>query len=194
MNKQDIISYFNSAAPHWDDGLICSDQKIRTILNNAGVKAGESILDVACGTGVMIPYYLSRQAGSVTAIDISPEMVKIARSKFPNENVTILCGDVEDTPFDRKFDRVIIYNAFPHFPNPEHLIKTLAALITPGGTLTVAHGMSRAALDHHHKNHADNISQGLMDEKDLSALFSKYLTVTTVISDDRMYQVTGIRT
>lgn len=191
MNKQDIISFFDKAAPSWDAQLIYSDQIIRTILDHAGVKPGDRVLDVACGTGVMIPYYLERKAESVTAVDISPEMVKIARSKFPEENVEIRCADVETTPFHEKFDRVMVYNAFPHFPNPENLILTLSRLVAPGGTLTVAHGMSRAAIDRRHREAASQISHGLMDEKELSALFSKYLTVTTVISDEHMYQVTG---
>lgn len=49
-----------------------------------------SVLDVACGTGVLIPDYLERGAAQVTAIDIAPEMVRIAREKFPQENVTVL--------------------------------------------------------------------------------------------------------
>lgn len=191
MNKQEIISFFDRAAPSWDAELIYSDQIINTILDHTGIKAGDRVLDVACGTGVMIPYYLKRNAGSVTAVDISPEMVKIARSKFPEENVEILCADVEEAVFDGKFDRIMVYNAFPHFPDPENLIRTLSNLVAPGGTLTVAHGMSRAAIDHRHQGVASKISHGLMDEKELAALFEQFLTVTTVISDPHMYQVTG---
>ncbi len=193
MNKQDIISFFDKAAPIWDAELIYSDQIIHTILENAGLRPHAHVLDVACGTGVMIPYYLAQQAASVTAVDISPEMVKIARSKFPEENVEILCGDVEEIPFDRTFDCVMVYNAFPHFSDPERLIRILSQLVAPGGSLTVAHGMSRAAIDHRHQGPAHSISRDLMDENALAELFSRYLTVTTVISDDRMYQVTGLR-
>ncbi len=193
MNKQDIISFFDKAAPDWDAELIYSDKIITTILDNAEMGAHDHVLDIACGTGVMIPYYLERKADSVTAVDISPEMVKIARSKFPQENVRILCGDAEEIPFDRTFDCVMVYNAFPHFMNPEKLIETLSGLVAPGGTLTVAHGMSRAAIDHRHEGPAHHISCGLMDEKALSAVFSKHLTVTKVISDEHMYQVTGKR-
>lgn len=193
MRKQDVISFFDKAASTWDAELIYSDKIINTILDTAGVKAGSRVLDVACGTGVMIPYYLQRNVSFVTAVDISPEMVKIARSKFPEDRVNILCADVEETVFVGQFDCVMVYNAFPHFPDPEHLIRMLSALVAPGGTLSVAHGMSRAALDRHHDNHAGKISRGLMDENALSALFAKFLTVTAVISDEHMYQVTGTR-
>ena len=189
MNKQDVIAFFDAHAAQWDAEMIRSDSIIHTILNNAGVTAGMDILDVACGTGVLFPDYLLRGVGSVTAIDISPKMVKIAREKFPQVNV--VCGDVETASFDRKFDCIMVYNAFPHFPDPENPIRVLTGLLKPGGMLTVAHGMSRAAIDRHHEGHASKVSAGLMHEDDLAALFSKYLTVTTKISDERMYQVTG---
>ena len=152
---------------------------------------GKDVLDVACGTGVLIPDYLSRNVASVTAVDIAPEMVKICRSKFPQENVTVLCGDVETLPIDKKFDCVMVYNAFPHFPEPARLIERLSSLVKEGGTLTIAHGMSRAQIDNHHSGAASRVSIGLMDENALAAMFRRHLRLTVKISNDRMYQVTG---
>ncbi len=191
MNKQDVIAFFDRLAPGWDNDMIRHDDIIGQILDNAGVTAGKDVLDVACGTGVLFPDYLKRQVSSVTAIDISPEMAKIAQSKFPEVNV--LCGDVETEVFDRKFDCIMVYNAFPHFPDPEKLIAVLSGLLNPGGTLTVAHGMSRAAIDSHHKGAASAVSVGLIHEDTLSEIFSRHLTVTAKISDHRMYQVTGTK-
>lgn len=191
MDKKDVIAFFDRMASQWDADMIRSDSVIDTILENANVQPGDDVLDVACGTGVLFPDYLKRKVGAVTAIDISPEMVKIAQGKFPQENVQVLCGDVETAAFDKKFDRVMVYNAFPHFPDPENLIRVLAGHLKPGGTLTIAHGMSRAAIDHHHEGPASKVSMGLMHEDSLAALMEKHLTVTVKISDDRMYQVTG---
>lgn len=191
MNKQDVIQFFDRLAPGWDADMIRSDAVIRKILDGAQVTAGKHILDVACGTGVLLGDYLQRNAASVTAIDISPEMARIAGEKFPQ--VQVICGDVEETDFPRQFDCVMVYNAFPHFPDPEKLIRTLSQKLAPGGTLTVAHGMSRAAIDHHHEGSASKVSIGLMHEDALAAIFGKYLQVTVTISDETMYQVTGIK-
>jgi len=188
MNKQDIIAFFDERAAGWDAETVKNSRIICTILDNAGVKSGSRVLDVACGTGVLFEDYLARGA-KVTAVDISPEMVKIAARKFPQ--VQVLCGDVEDIEPEGLFDCVMVYNAFPHFPEPEKLIRTLSSKLAPGGTLTVAHGASRAVIDHHHEGVASKVSLGLMHEDDLEALFSKYLTVTVKISNDHMYQVTG---
>lgn len=193
IDTREVIEYFDRLAPDWDAEMIRNDGIIRTILDNAGVSEGKDILDVACGTGVLIPDYLARGVASVTGIDISPEMAKIAAGKYPQENVTILCGDVEKTDFGRLFDCVVVYNAFPHFPDPKRLIARLASLLKPGGTLTVAHGMSRAKIDAHHHGSASHVSNGLMSAEDLAGIFAGHLTVTAVISDERMYQVTGTR-
>lgn len=191
MNKKDVISFFDKMARGWDADMIRSDQIIGTILDYAQVGAGDSVLDVACGTGVLFPDYAARGVTDLTAIDIAPEMARIAQEKFPWAR--IICGDVETADFGRKFDRIMVYNAFPHFPEPEQLIRTLSGFLNPGGTLTVAHGMSRAAIDAHHRGHASRVSVGLMHEDALAAVFRKYLKLTVKISNDQMYQITGTR-
>lgn len=193
MNKQDVITFFDRLAPQWDADMIRSDTIIAAILDNAGITAGSHVLDVACGTGVLFPDYLKRNVGSVTAVDISPEMVKIAQSKYPEENIRVLCGDVESLGLADAFDAIVVYNAFPHFPDPKNLIRVLSRKLKTGGVLTIAHGMSRAAIDHRHEGAASKVSVGLMSEDDLAALMAPYLEVTVKISDDRMYQVAGIR-
>ena len=173
MNKKDVIEFFDRCAPFWDADMVKNDEIIETILNNAEVKDGQHVLDVACGTGVMFDYYLNRNVASVTGIDISPEMAKIAESKYAdNPKVSVVCGDVEEAVFDQKFDRIVVYNAFPHFPNPKRLIKRLAGLLKEEGRMTIAHGMSRAALDHHHSGSASKVSNGLMAADQLKKLSS----------------------
>ena len=191
IDSKEVIAFFDRLAPDWDAEMIRSDEIIAAILDKAEVSAGKDVLDVATGTGVLIGDYLARGVASVTGIDISPNMARIAQGKYPQENVKILCGDVERTDFDRLFDCVVVYNAFPHFPDPARLIARLAALLKPGGTLTVAHGMSREKIDAHHLGAASRVSNGLMPAEELSAIFAAHLTVTAVISDDRMYQVVG---
>ena len=164
---------------------------ISTILDNAGVQKGSRVLDVACGTGVLIGDYLKREVVSVTAIDLSPEMIQIAKAKFPQKNITCLCGDAEEAEPGKEYDAIIVYNALPHFPDPEKLISHLSGLLKKGGILTVAHGASREQINACHTGSASHVSAGLMDAEELAGIFRKSLQVTTVISDDKMYQVAG---
>ena len=193
MDKRDVIEFFDSCAPKWDSNMVRNEAAISRILDNAKIEAGKDVLDVACGTGVLFPDYIKRNVKSLTGIDISPKMAEIAKSKFIEENIFVVCGDVEEFSFDKKFDAVVVYNAFPHFPNPERLIEKLSSIVKVGGTVTVAHGMSRKMLEKHHSGAAKNVSIGLISEDALADIFGKYLKVTTKISDDEMYQVVGIK-
>ena len=193
IDKNDVIEFFDDHAASWDADLIRHDDRINKILDNGGVRQGVSVLDVACGTGVLFPDYIKRNVASVTGVDISPEMVKIASGKFPQENIKVICADVEKAEFDSPFDVVMVYNAFPHFPEPEKLIKSLSEKLKVGGRLSVAHGMSRQQIDSHHSGSAHAVSMGLMHENDLAKLFEPYFDVDVIISNDEMYQVSGTK-
>ena len=193
IDKREVIAFFDRCAPAWDAGMVRHEPVIEAILDNAGVGSGMRVLDVACGTGVLFPDYLARGA-SVTGIDISPEMARIAAEKFAGEpRVQVLCGDVEEAVFSQPFDVVMVYNAFPHFPDPARLIARLGRLVKPSGRLSVAHGMSRAAIDGHHSGAAHRVSNGLMHEDALRALLAPYCDVDVCVSDARMYQVAGTK-
>lgn len=194
MNQQDVIAFFDRAAPSWDAEMIKNDSVIEKILDNAEIGEGQDVLDVACGTGVLFPYYLRRGVASVTGIDISPEMAKIAEGKCAGAaNVQVICGDVETVPFHKKFDRIVVYNAFPHFPSPKRLIKILSGLLREDGRLTIAHGQSREAIDGHHQGDASKVSNGLMSAESLKKLFDPHFTVEVMISNRDMYQVSGVK-
>lgn len=192
MNKKDIIHFFDMCASSWDENMIRNDDIINKILDNAGVIEGADVLDVACGTGVLFEDYLGRNVASLTGVDISPEMIKIAESKVSDPRVSVICGDIEKIDLEKKYDCCVVYNAFPHFPDPAGLISVLASYLKTGGYLTIAHGMSRECIDRHHSGNARKVSVGLMHENDLVELMrGSNLEISTVISDDKMYQVTG---
>jgi demethylmenaquinone methyltransferase/2-methoxy-6-polyprenyl-1,4-benzoquinol methylase len=194
MEKKDIIEFFDRCAPSWDAEMIKNDAIIGRILDNVEIGAGMDVLDVACGTGVMFDYYLQRDVASVTGIDIAPEMAKIATAKYADEpKVQVICGDVEEVKFGRKFDRIVVYNAFPHFPYPKRLIKILAKLLKEDGRLTIAHGMSREKIDNHHSGSASKVSNGLMSAESLKRIFDAHFDVEVVISNRHMYQVSGVK-
>ena len=157
------------------------------------MSSGNTVLDVASGTGVLVPWYLERKVSSVTAVDISPEMVNIGVKNHPEPEVKFICGDIETLSFDRKFDRVIVFNSFPHFAEPEGLIRRLSELMNPGGMLTIAHSMSREELDQHHAGAAHKVSVRLMPAEELSGIVGKYLEVKTTFDNNDMYQVIAVK-
>ena len=193
IKKDDVIEFFDMLAPSWDDVQIREMDKINAILDYAGVREGVDVLDVACGTGVLIPDYLERNVGKVTGVDISGEMIRIAKEKFAGENIEFFCADVEEIELQQQYDTCMIYNAFPHFPNPASLIQSLSKKLKDGGRLTVAHSMSRKQIDSHHAGPAQKVSNGLMHEDELAELFEAYFEVDVKISNEGMYVVSGYK-
>ncbi len=191
MEKKDVINFFDNLADSWDEGQIAKVAIIEKILDNGGVEHHKEVLDIACGTGVLFPFYFKRKVKSVTGIDISSEMVKIAKGKFPETE--IICGDAEEHSFGKKFDVIMIYNAFPHFPNPEKLIENLTGYLKENGRISIAHSMSRAQLQKHHSGRASKVSLELPPAEVLEGILKPYFNIDIIISDDEMYQVSGIK-
>lgn len=192
MKKSDVIEFFDRCAPFWDEEMVRNETVIAEILDRGGILPGIDVLDVACGTGVLFPDYIKRNVDSLTGIDISPAMASIAQKKFPSVNV--ICGDVEQYPFNQKFDAIMVYNAFPHFPDPTSLTRALSGLLKPSGRLTIAHGMSREQLLQHHSGAAQRVSIELIHENELAGLMTETgFCVDHKISDHEKYIVSGFR-
>ncbi len=193
MNKAEIKAYFDTQAPDWDSRMVRSQEKIDVILDAAGVAANSVVLDVACGTGVLFEDYLLRGVSKLVGVDISAQMAHIARRKYPQSHISVICADIEEVEMDMRFDCCIVYNAFPHFPNPANLIKSLYRFIVPGGRLCIAHGMSREALLKHHSKRAEHVSCTLPETCELKELLAPLFLVDTEISDNDKYIVAGSR-
>ena len=191
MHKEVVKEFFDKLAFTWDEGMIKNEEVIKIILDNALVSSGKDILDVASGTGVLIEDYLKRDVNKITAVDLSSEMIRVAKSKYKIDKVKFICGDILDFNDNEKYDCIVVYNAFPHFIDGEELIKHLSILLKDGGTLSIAHGMSRDMINRHHKGSASTVSNELMDAEELAKIMNKYLVVKDVISNELMYQVVG---
>ena len=191
MDKKEIIAFFDRLAPDWDSTNLRNEEVITEILFKGGVREGVRVLDVACGTGVLFPDY-QKLGAEIVGIDISENMVRIAREKFPQAQV--ICGDATDFSFEEKFDVIMIYNAFPHFDEAEKLIENLAKALRPSGRLSVAHGISEKELAECHSGSAKNVSVPLVKKEVLADMMRPYFRVDVQISDERMYMVSGVKT
>ena len=191
MEKQDIIRFFDSKAETWDT-MAHDCVLVNRILDNALPEKASKVLDVACGTGVLFPFFLERGITDITAIDISPGMIAVAERKFKDTNsIKFICADASDYSFEGLFDSIIIYNAFPHFTDPDVLLSNLVPHLAKGGILSIAHSSGREELNRFHKEHASPISFMLPPAEEVASLVSKYLKPGMIISEKHLYQVTG---
>jgi SAM-dependent methyltransferase len=107
------------------------------LVNFAGVKAGQRVLDVACGTGV-VAVTCAMRAARVTGLDLTPELVAAAResAEIGSLKIDFREGDAEQLPFpDAEFD--VVLSQFGHMfaPRPDVAIAEMLRVLKPGGTI-----------------------------------------------------------
>lgn len=188
--NDNVAGFFDSAAKDWDKTNKPEPEILEKIADIAGISEKRSVLDVGCGTGVMFPLYLKRNVKSLTAVDVSEEMLRVAQKKFPEERISFVQSDIVDFDTDEQFGCVITHNAFPHFLRQREATEKLKALTSPGGTLTVAHSISRENVLKCHENIPD-ISLELPEAHTLAAMFGEEFEDYTILSDEKCYIVSA---
>lgn len=105
----------------------------------AGIAAGQRVLDVACGTGVLADGVSRRvgETGHVTGIDLNPGM--LAQALRRNPSVDWRESAAEDLPFDDgQFDAVISQFGLMFFEDRTRALAEMWRVLKPGGKLAVA--------------------------------------------------------
>jgi SAM-dependent methyltransferase len=106
-------------------------QFIPYLINAAEVKAGMSVLDVACGPGYVSD--VVRKAGAnPKGIDFSEKMITIAKTTFPD--LSFIQGDAQNLLFeDAGFDRVLINFGLLHISHPDKACAEACRVLKSGG-------------------------------------------------------------
>ncbi len=107
------------------------------LVNFAGVKKGEAVLDIACGTGV-VTITAHQRGARVSALDLSPVLLEEARKNAAilKAAIDFMEGDVEALPYkDASFD--VVLSQFGHMfaPRPEVALKEMLRVLKPGGRI-----------------------------------------------------------
>lgn len=93
-----------------------------------GVRAEDTVLDIACGSGLVTTAFASK-AEHATGIDITPAMIEKAKQIQKEKGLTNLSwqiGDVTELPFaDESFSMVITRYSFHHFVDPLSVLKEM---------------------------------------------------------------------
>jgi len=110
---------------------------VPTLLAETGLQPGQSILDVAAGTGIaaQAAIDLVGPTGHVTVSDISPAMVALARDRLgERRNVTFAVEDAQSLRFaDASFDHVICNMGVMYMPDPAGGLAEMRRVLRPGG-------------------------------------------------------------
>lgn len=114
----------------------------RRLVEAAEIEPGSSVLDVACGTGV-VTRLAAKEAGpngSVVGCDLNAGM--LARARASKENTTTIDwheGSVTEMPFDdASFDRILCQHGLQFFPDKPAALSEMHRVLAPGGRLLVS--------------------------------------------------------
>lgn len=136
-------AYFAAHAEEWDalGSLYVPEAQVeQAVLRALGRESVSHLLDLGTGTGRMIAL-LGEQAAQVSAIDRSPDMLRLARAKLPQENadkVDLLLGDFCAVPLANASVDLVTAHQILHYSATPHLaIAEAARVLKPDGRLLI---------------------------------------------------------
>lgn len=142
LRKREAIELF-SGLPRRYDALSAAfsfwqDPRWRRALVDAvAPRAGQRVLDVATGTGMVAAELLSRCDCTVVGIDQSADMLGAARARFAHEpRAELVEGEAEKLPFaDESFDALTVTYLLRYVEDPRATVAELARVLRPGARI-----------------------------------------------------------
>lgn len=126
-------------------GMGAKGRNSRMVIELAGIRAGESVLDVCCGTGnlTLTAKSYAGPNGKVHGIDAAPEMIEAARKNAARARLEVAfdVGLAEQLAFpDASFEVVISRLAIHHLPGDlkHKAFAEMLRVLRPGGRLLIA--------------------------------------------------------
>jgi ubiquinone/menaquinone biosynthesis C-methylase UbiE len=126
------------------------------LIDGLRIEPGQTVLELGAGTA-WVSHFLNLYGCRTIAVDVSPTALSLARQVFERDPRTrwelkpdFVPYDGHTLPFgDATIDRVVIYDAYHHLPNPERVLRELRRVLTADGI---------AAMSEPGRGHADSAS------------------------------------
>ncbi len=179
-HRAQILDQFTQqAVPFSTAPGIANEAALRLLVDTSGAGAEDSVLDVACGPGLVVAAFAA-SVRHVTGIDVTPAMIARAGELTAGvSNVSLDLGDVEALPYaDGTFSIVVSRFAFHHFQRPGVVLAEMRRVCRPRGRVVVCDLLAsddpkKAAAFHAMEMMRDPSHARALRQDELYALFAE---------------------
>jgi ubiquinone/menaquinone biosynthesis C-methylase UbiE len=165
MSKRE---FFDKHAVSWDgqhNQEVAS--QIEGLVQRFDLKEGRTVLDVGCGTGVLLPHLLKKvkEKGSLFALDFSWNMILKAKRSKAKTGTYFINGSVEALPIkDQTIDYVTCLDTFAHITDQKKAIGEMSRALKKGGQLFIAHTLGKKELAEYHRQAGAEVEHDTLPE------------------------------
>jgi ubiquinone/menaquinone biosynthesis C-methylase UbiE len=152
--------YSSSGAIFLDNPIRRWIQPPSGLIQKLGINPNDFVMDFGCGPGYFT-IELAKEAKSVVAVDLSPEMLKKAQRKAENagvKNIRFLQSDGKTIQLnDNQVDLILLVTVFHEVSDSETVLKEFGRILKPTGKLAIVEVIKKGLFAFAHKQNPENL-------------------------------------
>lgn len=191
MHDKEIVKRnFSRNAVHYDMYATAQNHSASKLIGKVNMSKVRDILDIGCGTGNYTKLLMDKfMDARIKAIDISCNMIEVARNKLKSKEIEFIIADAETVTLDEKFDLISSNASFQWFNNLEKVLVKYKKLLRRNGVILFSIFGPRtyyelnASLKELFRKDISIDSCSFFDKKILNGIFEKYFRNISIDED-----------
>ncbi|WP_292474339.1 class I SAM-dependent methyltransferase [Methanosphaera sp.] len=185
MENKEVVDAFNKASTDYDkyrkQAIPNMDIYYNTVVNLTKNYSDPKILDLGAGTGILTELLYKQHPNSdITLVDLSTEMLNIAKNKFNDKNFKYIEADYLTHDFDKDYDIIVSSLSIHHLTDEEKkvLYKRIYNFLRTGGVFINADqvcGATEYTEEIYKKEDASHLNRQNIPEKEKDILRQRRL-------------------
>lgn len=167
MSKRE---FFNREAANWDGQYHREHvSQIRELVKRFDLKESKTVLDVGCGTGILLPYLSEKvkKNGLVLALDFAWNMIHEAKKKRGKPHIHFINASLEALPLkEQTIDYITCFATFAHVDDQRGAAYEMGRALKKGGRLFIAHLLGKKELSEHHRLAGGEVEHDALPDND----------------------------
>lgn len=182
----DIVHVFEPPLP---EGV---PQRLEIIVAAGSIDAGNWVLDVGTGTGILIPLIQDYRPGRIYACDLSGKMLDQLKANY--DSVETIQADVRDLTLpDASVDVVFMNACYPNISDKTGTLSTLARIMKPGGRMVISHPLGKTFIDSLRKRSPFPLDDFPTEPEAAKLLAPFGFAIRTFVDEPQLYLLVAVK-